>query len=122
MGLFSKFLTVGSATMSSRVLGFVRELLIASLLGTGPVADAFYAAFEDICIEDIAHALGNICRFNGHVNEFYSVAEHCIHVSNILDNEHAKANWQAFFFASIVMIPESLQDTSRRKKWGIFWM
>ncbi len=32
--------------MMSRVLGFVRELLIASLLGTGPVADAFYAAFR----------------------------------------------------------------------------
>jgi len=32
--------------MSSRVLGFVREALIASALGAGPVADAFYAAFR----------------------------------------------------------------------------
>lgn len=46
MSLFRKFFSVGSATMASRVLGFVREALIANTLGTGPVADAFYAAFR----------------------------------------------------------------------------
>jgi len=46
MGLLAKFATVGGATMASRVLGFVREALIASALGAGPVADAFYAAFR----------------------------------------------------------------------------
>jgi putative peptidoglycan lipid II flippase len=46
MSLARKFLTVGSNTMASRVLGFVRELLIAASLGAGPVADAFYAAFR----------------------------------------------------------------------------
>ncbi len=46
MSLLTKFATVGGATMASRVLGFVREMLIASILGAGPVADAFYAAFR----------------------------------------------------------------------------
>ena len=37
-------LTVGGWTMLSRVLGFARDILIAALAGTGPVADAFFVA------------------------------------------------------------------------------
>ena len=46
MGLIAKFASVGGATAASRILGFVREATIAALLGAGPVADAFYAAFR----------------------------------------------------------------------------
>ncbi len=46
MSLIKKFSSVGGATMASRVLGFVREAMIAAFLGAGPVADAFYAAFR----------------------------------------------------------------------------
>lgn len=46
MSLVAKFASVGGATMASRVLGFVREAMIAAFLGAGPVADAFYAAFR----------------------------------------------------------------------------
>ena len=37
-------LTVGGWTMASRILGFARDILIAALLGAGPVADAFFLA------------------------------------------------------------------------------
>jgi len=38
--------TVGGYTMGSRILGFLRDILIASVLGAGPVADAFFVAFK----------------------------------------------------------------------------
>ena len=40
------FLTVSSGTLASRLLGFVRDSMIAALLGTGAVADAFLVAFQ----------------------------------------------------------------------------
>jgi len=46
MSLFKKFATVASGTMMSRLFGFIREMLMATALGTGPVADAFNAAFR----------------------------------------------------------------------------
>ncbi len=44
--LISEALTVGVWTLASRVLGFVRDILIAAWLGTGPVAEAFLIAFS----------------------------------------------------------------------------
>src|ERR1700712_2204395 len=39
-------LTVGGWTLVSRVLGFGRDMLIAALIGTGPIADAFFVALK----------------------------------------------------------------------------
>ena len=43
--LLAAFATVGAWTLASRILGFVRDILIAGFLGSGPVAEAFLIAF-----------------------------------------------------------------------------
>ncbi|MEX0582207.1 MAG: murein biosynthesis integral membrane protein MurJ [Sneathiella sp.] len=46
MSLIKSVATVGGFTMISRVLGFLRDILMASVLGAGPVADVFLVAFR----------------------------------------------------------------------------
>jgi len=46
MPLYRAFATVGAMTTWSRILGFIRDVLIAAVLGAGPVADAFFVAFR----------------------------------------------------------------------------
>jgi hypothetical protein len=43
---------------------------------------------DEITIEDIANNLGKICRFNGQLKQWYSVAEHCIKVSQMVPERY----------------------------------
>src|SRR5215470_17718985 len=44
--MIRSFVTVSSGTLASRLLGFVRDSMVAALLGAGAVADAFLVAFQ----------------------------------------------------------------------------
>jgi len=46
MALLRSVATVGGYTMVSRVLGFVREVLVAAFLGASPLSDAFFVALR----------------------------------------------------------------------------
>jgi hypothetical protein len=45
---------------------------------TGVYMDPFEMTEEQVRVEDIAHALSLTTRANGHIDHFYSVAQHCV--------------------------------------------
>lgn len=48
---------------------------------SGVKFDLFKPKIDQVRLIDIAHSLANQCRFNGHCDRFYSVAEHSVYVS-----------------------------------------
>jgi putative peptidoglycan lipid II flippase len=44
--MIKKILTVGGYTLLSRLTGFARDIMLAAIIGAGPVADAFFVAFR----------------------------------------------------------------------------
>lgn len=54
---------------------------------TGRFVDTKNPHPSQIALEDIAHALANTCRYGGHCQRFYSVAEHAVFVSRRLERQ-----------------------------------
>src|SRR5258708_2932943 len=44
--MLARILKVGGLTLLSRATGFLREIMLAAILGAGPVADAFFVALR----------------------------------------------------------------------------
>lgn len=88
------------------------------LLASGNYVNPMSLRPDDVWIEDIAHALGNQCRYSGHTREFYSVAEHSVRLATIL--EEAGESWEVVLFgllhdaaeAYLVDLPRPLKRDS----------
>lgn len=63
----------------------------AILTASGWPMSLTFPTWRCIDDQDIAQALSRICRFCGHSRQFYSVAQHCVHVSEIVPREDALA-------------------------------
>lgn len=61
------------------------------MLASGTLFDLTDPEGSEFTLHDIAHGLGRVCRFAGQTNRFYSVAEHCFHVSRLVPLEHKRA-------------------------------
>lgn len=61
------------------------------MTATGRMVAPLHLTEDDIDINDITHALSNICRYTGHTREFYSVAQHCYLVSTVVPQHLALA-------------------------------
>src|SRR5215813_12708639 len=44
--MIERILTVGGFTLLSRITGFIRDIILAAVLGAGPMADAFFVALR----------------------------------------------------------------------------
>lgn len=61
-------------------------------LRSGRDIDLDAISYLDIDLRDIAHSLGNQCKFNGHTNRFYSYAEHAVVLRNLINEESKGQN------------------------------
>lgn len=59
---------------------------------SGQVLDLNFIKPENVSIKDIAHSLSFQCRFNGHTNRFYSVAEHSLVLRDLVREESGIQN------------------------------
>lgn len=80
-------MTPGSSSRTLDADGLVKAAPDTIFTYTGRTIRPLDPNPDDICIEDIAHALSNQCRWTGHLESFSSVAEHSVRVAWLVPDE-----------------------------------
>ena len=73
---------IGVATFSSRILGFIRDMVLARLFGATPAADAFFVAYripnllrELFAEGSMSSAFSAICARNSGLAGYFSCSD-----------------------------------------------
>lgn len=103
---------------SSRIwpISDTKRRTFISGLNPGEQLHPFQPEIDDIAIETIARSLANTCRFGGMISAYYSVAQHCVIASYILEDEGGIDLARAGFLHDA---GEALwgDDVSPRRRW-----
>lgn len=105
------------------------------LTASGRYVDLVKPRAETILPIDIATGLSHICRFGGHTRTFYSVAQHCVLVSNLVPPPLALAGLlhdaaEAYVGDVVAPLKQHLRDYKPiehrieaviAKKYGLAW-
>jgi 5'-deoxynucleotidase YfbR-like HD superfamily hydrolase len=83
------------------------KMTIETQTYTGRTINLFKITADDIDLDEIAHALSNICRFGGQVQQFFSVAQHSVLVSEMVSDENKK--WALLHDASEAYIQDIIR-------------
>lgn len=94
---------------------------------SGLYMNVFEPTEEMICIEDIAHSLSFQCRFGGHLPTFYSVAQHSLNCSFLIDDPKLKlaALMHDASEAYLLDIPKPIKNNLENYKEienGLMWL
>lgn len=90
---------------------------------TGQAFEPLTPSTDQVVIEDIAHALALLCRFNGHCLVFYSVAEHSCRVHDYLVSQgHPKGVcfWGLMHDASEAYLGDMVRPLKRQDALAVY--
>lgn len=87
----------------------IEPVKIPMMTRSGRLLDLNNLKPEDISVLDIAHSLSNLCRYNGHTERFYSVAEHSVRLARYAINNYTEENNYSLRLARALLLHDGTE-------------